>query len=374
MKLYMKKIFFGMFIMVGLIQSLVSCVPNEELTVYSYPEATLESFSPVVGKIGSLVTITGTNFGIYPKAVAVYFGTTIATIVSIEDTKMVVKVPDGASGPLTIRVWTKTIVTKDSFTILPSAKLDGISPSIGGEGTLVSINGVNFGTNAAAIGVKFNDGTLAAEIVSVTDNKIVARAPVNVQPGYISVIIDDIELQTTIFNAGFLNYNFNTNGEREGWVTLNGGNAVVSVVGGFYNVTFDPAQFVGTAKRRADFQHTGGATIHAGNFPIIAIKLNKPATMNLVFDTTLGSFGNGNNKWTGIINDRNNNGKNIYYYDLLTGKFGSSGKALSQTVPTTLATFQFKIADITSNETGYSVDWVKSFTSLAELQDYASKN
>jgi hypothetical protein len=372
MKSHIKKILLGMVLLVGFLSALVSCVPNEELTVYSYPEATVESFSPVVGKIGSLVTITGTNFGIYPKAAAVYFGTTLATIVSIEDNKMVVKVPDGATGPITVRVWTKTTVTKDSFTILPSAKIDGISPAIGGEGTLVSINGVNFGTNLAAIAVKFNNGTLDAEIVSVTDNKIVVKAPTNVQPGYISVIVDGIELQTTSFNAGYLNYNFNIAGSKDGWDITN--NASYTVSGGFYNVTFDPALFLGTNKRRADFKLTAGATIHAGNFPIIAIKFNKPATMNLIFDVTGGSYGNGNNKWTGIIPDRNNNGKNIYYYDLVTGRFGASSIALSQTVPTTLATFQFKIADITSSETGYSVDWVKSFTSLAELQDYAARN
>lgn len=369
MKLNIKKIL----LMIGIMTSLVGCIPNEELSVYTYPEATVESFSPVVGKIGSLVTITGKNFGIYPKAVAVYFGSTLATIVSIEDTKIVVKVPDGASGPLTIRVWTKTTVTKDSFTILPSAKIDGISPAIGIEGTLVSINGVNFGTNPAAISVKFNDGTLAAEIVSVTDNKIVVRAPINVQPGFISVVIDGIEFQTVVFNAGFLNYNFNNSGDNEGW-TLGQTNNTYQVTGGFFNVTFDPATFLGTTKRRADIKRASGQIVHAGNFPIIAIKFNKPATMNLIFDTTNGSFGNGNNKWTGIIPDRNNNGKDIYYYDLSTGKFGASNTAISQTVPTTLATFQFKIADITSPERGYSVDWIKSFTSLAELQTYAANN
>lgn len=371
MKLNIKKILFSAFLLVGLLSSLVSCVENDELKVYTYPDATIAGFSPSVGKIGQLVTITGTNFGTYPKAAAVYFGTTKAEIVSVEDTKMVVKVPDGASGPLTIRVWTKTTVTEQSFTILPSAKIEGISPAIGIEGSLIKINGVNFGTDKNAVQVKFNGGTLAAEIVSVTDSQITVKAPINVQPGFITVEIDSIVLQTAVFNAGYLNNNFNTNGDAEGWVLGQLNNTVV-VSGGYFNVTFDPLTFLGTTKRRADFKRSAGAILHPGNFPILAIKFNKPATMNLILDTNLGTYGNGNNKWTGIIVDKNNNGKDIYYYDL-TKTFGASN-LLSQTVPTTLTTFQWKVADITSPELGYSVDWVKTFTSLAELQAYAAAN
>lgn len=370
MKLNIKKIAFLGLLLVGLLSSLVSCVENEDLKIYTYPEATIQGFSPSSGKIGQLVTITGTNFGIYSKSASVIFGSVVAEIVSIEDTKMVVKVPDGTSGPLTIRVWTNTIVTEGSFTILPSAKLTGFSPSIGIEGTLIKIDGANFGTNPSAISVRFNDGTLPAEIVNLTNSQITVKAPLNVAPGFIAVEIDAIILQTTLFNAGYLNFNFNTDGDKQGWV-LGQTNNSVAVSGGYFNVTFDPLTFLGTSKRRADFKLSAGAVVHPGNFPILAIKFNKPATMNLVLDTNNGSYGNGNNKWTGIIVDKNNNGKNIYYYDL-TKTFGAS-YLLSLTAPTTLTTFQWKVADITSPELGYSVDWVKTFTSLAELQAYAAQ-
>jgi len=371
MKLNIKKILFSAFFLVGFLSSLVSCVENDELKVYTYPNATIVGFSPSVGKIGQLVTITGTNFGAYPKAAAVYFGTTKAEIVSIEDTKIVVKVPDGASGPLTIRVWTKTTVTEQSFTILPSAKIDGVSPAIGIEGAIVKINGVNFGTDKNAVIVRFNNGTLVAPIVSVTDSQITVNAPVGVQPGFITVEIDSIVLQTINFNAGYLNFNFNTAGDKEGWV-LGQTNNTAAVSGGSYNVTFDPATFLGTTKRRADFKLAAGAIVHPGNFPILAIKFNKPATMNLTLDTNNGSYKNGANKWDGVIVLPKNNGSDIYYFDL-RNTFGAS-YLLSQTVPTTLTTFQWKVADITSPELGYSVDWVKTFTSIAELQAYAAAN
>lgn len=338
--------------------------------IYEYPAHAVTGFSPSAGKIGQIVTITGTNFGDNPKAVKVFFGATLATIESVTDTTIVVKVPDGATGSLSIKVWTNTVVTDEVFTILPSAKIDGISPGKGIEGTLIKINGANFGTDKNAFVVKFNDGTLAAEIISVTDNEITVKAPINVQPGYITVTIDSIVLQTAIFNAGYLNHNFNTDGNAEGWVLSQTNNAI-DVSGGYFNVTFDPNSFLGTTKRRADFRRSAGAVLHPGNFPILALKFNKPATMNLILDTNIGSYGNGNNKWTGIIVDKNNNGKNIYYYDL-TKTFGAS-TLLSQTAPTTFTTFQWKVADITSPELGYSVDWVKTFTSVAELQAYANQ-
>jgi len=346
-----------------------ACEDPANFKIYEYPAQTVTGFSPSVGKIGQLVTITGKDFGDNPKAVKIYFGATLATIVSINDTTIVVKVPDGITGPLSIKVWTNTIVTDEVFTILPSAKIEGITPAIGIEGAIIKINGANFGTDKNAIAVKFNGGTLDAEIVSVTDTQITVKAPIGVQPGFITVTIDSIVLQTASFNAGYLNFNFNTAGNKEGWDITN--NATASISGGYYNVTFDPALFLGTNKRRADFKLTAGAVVHPGNFPILAIKFNKPATMNLILDTSLGSYGNGNNKWTGIILDKNNNGKDIYYFDL-RNTFGAS-TLLSQTASTTLSTFQWKVADITSPELGYSVDWVKTFTSLAELQAYANQ-
>nr|WP_288837479.1 DUF4979 domain-containing protein [uncultured Flavobacterium sp.] len=347
-----------------------ACEDTANFKIYEYPEQTVTGFSPSIGKIGQLVTITGKDFGDNPKAVKIYFGATLATIESITDTEIVAKVPDGISGPLSIKVWTNTIVTDENFTILPSAKIEGITPAIGIEGAIVKINGANFGTDKNAIAVKFNGGTLDAEIVSVTDTQITVKAPVGVQPGFITVTIDSIVLQAASFNAGYLNHNFNTNGDAEGWVLGQTNNATL-VSGGYFNVTFDPNSFLGTAKRRADFKRSAGAVLHPGNFPILAIKFNKPAAMNLILDTNLGSYGNGNNKWTGIIVDKNNNGKDIYYYDL-TKTFGASN-LLSQTASTTLTIFQWKVADITSPELGYSVDWVKTFTSLAELQAYANQ-
>lgn len=111
---------------------------------------------------------------------------------------------------------------------------------------------------------------------------------------------------------------------------------------------------------RGDIKRNAGAVLYPVNYPIVAIKLKKPKTGNVTFDTSLGSFGNGSNKWTGKVGD------DIYYYDMSKTGFGSAGTLLTK--PTTLSLFQFKVADITSGETNYQVDWVKTVKSVNDLQ------
>ncbi len=61
------------------------------------------------------------------------------------------------------------------------------------------------------------------------------------------------------------------------------------------------------AKGRGDVKKTAGAKLLPNNYPIVAIRVKKPQVANITFDTNLGSFGNGTNKWTGIVGD------DIYY-------------------------------------------------------------
>lgn len=132
-----------------------------------------------------------------------------------------------------------------------------------------------------------------------------------------------------------------------------------------------------SGKYRGDFQRKGGATVDAGSYPIIAFKMLRPAGAaggaNVTFDTNLGSFGNGSNKFSTLTAS---DGTTVYYYNIATGTFGAS-TALSTTATTTLTTFQLKVADLvlTSDEVAagkniYYVDWVKSFKSLSDLQAY----
>lgn len=123
---------------------------------------------------------------------------------------------------------------------------------------------------------------------------------------------------------------------------------------------------------RGDLVRTGGVVFHAGNYPIVAIKMNKPPRSNMFFDTNLGSYnGTSNNQRVIVTND----GGHIFYWDLSKGKLGST--TLSLVSPTTLSLFQFKIAEIEFNaaqiaqkDTTYEVQWFKTFATEAEMRTY----
>jgi uncharacterized protein YjdB len=132
-----------------------------------------------------------------------------------------------------------------------------------------------------------------------------------------------------------------------------------------------------SGKYRGDFQRTGGAIVHAGKYPIIAIKFNRPVVGNVIFDTGIGSFLNGNNKLTTLTGK---DGVQVHYADIAAGSFGAGSTKLSTTANTTLSPFQFKIADIVLTDPvvaaggdKYGVYWVKSFASLAALQAFINK-
>ena len=163
-------------------------------------------------------------------------------------------------------------------------------------------------------------------------------------------------VDTTI---GLIKDNFTTS--ADGWAAVTSG-STASVVDGKLVVTLVTQS---TGKGRGDAKKTAGATLHPGNYPIFAIKFKKPATGNITFDTNLGAFGNGANKWTGKVGD------DIYYYDLTKGGFGATPTMLSKDKSTLLTTFQFKVADIASGETSYAIDWIKTVKTVADLQEPA---
>ena len=159
-----------------------------------------------------------------------------------------------------------------------------------------------------------------------------------------------------------------------GWMTPTSGAAVMQdPLTGI--VTVSPTA---TEKYRGDFRYTGGKVyIHPVDYPIIAIKLTKPSTGNITFDTSHGDYrkpgsGSQNNQQTALAGY-----DNVYYYDLTdaSGAKLSAGKEINTTnftYPIECTSFQFKIADMTIRET-YDFYWIKAFSSVAELQSYVAK-
>jgi 6-phosphogluconolactonase (cycloisomerase 2 family) len=64
---------------------------------------TITSFSPLIGNVGSTVTIIGTNFNTTPANNVVFFGATIATVTASTTTSVTLTVPPGATyAPITL--------------------------------------------------------------------------------------------------------------------------------------------------------------------------------------------------------------------------------------------------------------------------------
>lgn len=185
-------------------------------------------------------------------------------------------------------------------------------------------------------------------------------------PGYGSLFFylnnaPDHPIDTTALpvdtTLGLINDNFTTT--ADGWAAVTSG-STATVQNGQLVITLVTQS---NGKKRGDVKKTAGASLFTPNYPILAIKLKKPAAVNLTFDTNLGAYGNGANKWTGKV------GEDVYYYDLTKVGFGPGPQFLSTAAPTTLSTFQFKVADVSSGEASYAVDWVKTVKTVADLEN-----
>ena len=182
----MKKIFYLLLLMC---LPLASCSDDNEVVQLTNdsPELTVISVSPQRGYVGAEVTIEGTDFGADASLVSVFFSGVeeAAEMVSCEDTKIVVKVPAGATdGPITVKVREMTMQTDNlPFTVVPDPVMESVSPEsvyAGTEGhNEIVVTGSNFGTVAEDVTLYLLRGEdrIDAEVSACEDNKITATIP-----------------------------------------------------------------------------------------------------------------------------------------------------------------------------------------------------
>src|SRR5260221_6819758 len=103
------------------------------LTSVFYPflllaQPTVTSFAPLSGPVGTIVTITGSNFGATPSANIVYFGAARATVTAASATSLTVTVPAGANyEPLSLSTRGRAPLFRKPLQ-LPSFAPRGITP------------------------------------------------------------------------------------------------------------------------------------------------------------------------------------------------------------------------------------------------------
>ncbi|KAA9327185.1 T9SS type A sorting domain-containing protein [Hymenobacter busanensis] len=132
---------------------------------------TISSFTPTSGPVGTVVTITGTNF---TSAATVSFNGTAATGVTfVSATQLTATVPAGATtGPIAVTVGSNTATSATPFTVTPTPNpvptITSLAPATavaGGAAFTLTVNGTNF---LASSVVNFNNTALTTSFVSAT--------------------------------------------------------------------------------------------------------------------------------------------------------------------------------------------------------------
>jgi hypothetical protein len=154
------------------------------------PAPTITSVAPSSGPAGTMVTISGTNFGASQGTSTVTFNGTTAAPTSWSATSISVPVPGGATtGPVIVRVGGVSS-NGQTFTVsstTPAPTITGLSPSSGPVGTTVTISGTNFGSTQGTSTVRFNGTTAAPTSWSATSISVPVPASATSGPVVVTV-------------------------------------------------------------------------------------------------------------------------------------------------------------------------------------------
>ena len=161
-------------------------------TVVTTPTIDEDGLNPDTGQVGDSVKIKGSNFGALRGTSTVTFnGTAVTDYVSWDDTKIQVRVPEGATtGPVVVTVDGEAS-SGVAFTVTgpaPAINANGLSPDSGPVGTSVKVKGLNFGASQGDSTVTFNG--VAAEPTSWSDTKIQVPVPVGATTGPVVVAVN----------------------------------------------------------------------------------------------------------------------------------------------------------------------------------------
>jgi YD repeat-containing protein len=154
-----------------------SYISSNSVTYTARPPVVTD-ITPSGGYIGTQVTITGRDFGPGPARGddrVVFLSDRLFSIISWTDTQIVATVPASSTGAVVVRTGGVNSNRDVAFTI-PAPVIDSVSPSGGGDGTVITITGRNFAPTQNWAGIQFGNWT-AATIVSWSDTRIVAIPP-----------------------------------------------------------------------------------------------------------------------------------------------------------------------------------------------------
>ena len=155
---------------------------------------TIVGLSEVIGAVGDTVTITGSGFG---SGGTVTFNGVPASASSWSNTTVVAQVPTGAqTGPVTIASGGQTS-NGVTLTLVAAPTVSSISPSQGDAGTVVTINGTNFGTLQNGPAVYFNGSGVQPS--SWSNTQVVGTVPIGTKTGPVFVKVGSLLSNSNTF-------------------------------------------------------------------------------------------------------------------------------------------------------------------------------
>lgn len=154
----------------------------------------ITGFLPEKEEEGKEITINGANFSLTASENIISFGTVAATeITPVSVTQLKVKVPAGtASDKIHVSVKAQEAVSTGSFILLPT--LTSYTPDHGEYGSLVTLTGKNFATDAE---VYFNNVKVTNFEAGRSATTIQFKVPANVTAGKIAIKQGGIQKEFT---------------------------------------------------------------------------------------------------------------------------------------------------------------------------------
>ncbi|MGV3503178.1 MAG: IPT/TIG domain-containing protein [Adhaeribacter sp.] len=150
-----------------------------------YPPV-ISTFSPAKGKVGTPITITGSNFAEAAARNALQFEGKPVEVLEASETKLVVQVPAAApSGKLRLQTPGGHTSSVSGFTFIPAPVITAITPARANAGATITITGENFQADNQADTVFFNDKP--AKVLQVTPNALQVQAPKGLTSGTVVV-------------------------------------------------------------------------------------------------------------------------------------------------------------------------------------------
>jgi RHS repeat-associated protein len=156
--------------------------------VFTMPNPVITSLSPTSGSENTQIQVNGSGFGATQGSSTISFNAIAATVVSWSDTQILAKVPSTAgSGPVQVIEGGVNGNTNVYFTV-PAPQISTISPTVGGIGNPVTINGSGFHASQGSNWVAFN-GWLAS-VINWSDTQIVATVPAGSSTGPVKAYVN----------------------------------------------------------------------------------------------------------------------------------------------------------------------------------------